>query len=55
MQSCVLDALADDQDAKVKFVTCQMDWNAEYTGQNVCRPQLFRRRTFSSCLSNFGE
>lgn len=39
MQSCALDALNEDQDAKVKFVTCQMDWNAEYTGQKV---EIFR-------------
>lgn len=40
IQSCVLDALNDDQDAKVKFVTCQMKWNAEYSGKKVCRASM---------------
>lgn len=35
LQSCVVDALGNDQDAIVKFVTCQMKWNAEYTGESV--------------------
>lgn len=38
LQSCVLDALNGDQDARAKFVTCQMKWNAEYTGRRVCMP-----------------
>ncbi|XP_055318701.1 GILT-like protein 1 [Sitodiplosis mosellana] len=33
LQSCVLDILNNDQDAKAKFVSCQMKWNAEYTGR----------------------
>lgn len=41
LQSCVLDILNDDQDAKAKFVTCQMKWNAEYTGRKVCGAVFF--------------
>lgn len=33
LQSCALNELGDDQDAKAKFVTCQMNWNSEYTGR----------------------
>lgn len=40
IQSCVLDALNNDQDAKVKFVTCQMKRNAEYSGKKVCRASM---------------
>lgn len=36
LQSCALNELGDDQDAKAKFVTCQMNWNSEYTGRKVC-------------------
>lgn len=35
LQSCALNELGDDQDAKAKFVTCQMNWNSEYTGRKV--------------------
>lgn len=39
LQSCVLDALADDQGKQVQFMTCQMNKNAESSGQVVS--QLF--------------
>lgn len=42
MQSCVLDALGNDQDAIVSFVTCQMKYDAEYTGEKVRRPSNTR-------------
>lgn len=35
IQSCVLDAIDYEQDASVRFVNCQMQQNADFSGKEV--------------------
>lgn len=53
LQSCVLDALGNDQDAIVTFVTCQMKNNAEYTGEKVRRSRQLSSFHFTELIQLF--